>query len=287
MQVVGEADIRAAIGLDPGALRAVRAAFVALAAGQVRMPPVLHLDLPDARGEMDVKTAVIAGLDHFCLKVSTGFFDNPSRGLPSLGGMMLVLSALTGHIGAVLLDNGYLTNLRTALAGAVAADALADPAASTVAILGAGVQARLQAQALMLVRDVTEFRLHARDPDRAAACASDISAATGRVVRVCGSVAQACAGAAIIVTTTPSQTPILALSDVAAGAHVTAVGSDAPGKRELADDLLHAAAAVVAHERGELPMLPPTIVTLRAIAAHDTTASALAAAPVRITTEDG
>jgi ornithine cyclodeaminase len=245
MQVIPEGRIRAVIGLDAAALSAVRGAFVALAEGRVRMPPVLHVDLPDVRGEMDLKTAVIAGMDHFCLKVSTGFFDNPARGLPSLGGMMLVLSARTGQIGALLVDNGYLTNIRTALAGAVAADALAAPAASMVAIIGSGVQARLQAQALMLVRDVQEFRIWARDADRAAACAQDIAVSTGRTAKVCATVRQACDGAAIIVTTTPARAPVLSLADVAPGAHVTAMGSDAPGKREVADDLLQGAAVVV------------------------------------------
>ena len=76
---------------------------------------------------MDVKTAYMPGLPSFALKVSTGFFDNPERGLPSLSGMMALLSAETGRVEAVLLDNGYLTDVRTALAGAIAADRLARP----------------------------------------------------------------------------------------------------------------------------------------------------------------
>ena len=85
------------------------------------MPPILRLDIPEHRGEVDVKTAYVPGLDGFAIKVSPGFFDNPKLGLPSLNGLMVLFSATTGLVEALLLDNGYLTDVRTAAAGAVAA----------------------------------------------------------------------------------------------------------------------------------------------------------------------
>ena len=85
------------------------------------MPPILRLDIPEHRGEVDVKTAYMPGVDGFAIKISPGFFDNPKLGLPSLNGMMVLLSAKTGLVEALLLDNGYLTDVRTAAAGAVAA----------------------------------------------------------------------------------------------------------------------------------------------------------------------
>ena len=87
------------------------------------MPPILRLDIPEHRGEVDVKTAYVPGIDGFAIKISPGFFDNPKLGLPSLNGMMVLLSAKTGLVEALLLDNGYLTDVRTAAAGAVAAQA--------------------------------------------------------------------------------------------------------------------------------------------------------------------
>jgi ornithine cyclodeaminase len=268
MRVLSEAELCAVIGLDQGALRAVRGAFLALAGGRVRMPPILRLDLPEVDGEMDVKTAAIAGLDAFCLKVSTGFFRNPARGLPSGGGLMAVFDAETGALRGLLLDNGYLTNLRTALAGAVAAEALARPDADTVAILGAGAQARLQAQALRLVRPLREVRVWARDPARAAACAADIARATGLKAVPRAEVRSACAGAGIVVTTTPATAPILTAGEVDPGTHVTAIGSDAEHKRELSDDLMRAADRVIVDDRaqserlGELRALVALGVTL-------------------------
>lgn len=231
-----ETDLRALMPLDPDAVACIRDAFVALATKAVAMPPVLRLDIPEHRGEVDVKTAHIPGLPHFAIKISPGFFGNPALGLPSTNGMMVVLSATTGLVQALLLDNGYLTDLRTAAAGAVAADALARPDAHRAAILGAGMQARLQLRALMLVRPVSRAAVWARDPAKARAFADDMSAALSIPVTAAERADQAVRDADLIVTTTPSETPIL--HDAAPGAHITAMGSDAPHKNEIAPDLL-------------------------------------------------
>jgi len=70
------------------------------------------MELPEVHGEVDVKTAYIPGFEGFAIKVSPGFFDNPSLGLPSLNGLMILFSAKTGLVEAVYLDNGYLTDFR-------------------------------------------------------------------------------------------------------------------------------------------------------------------------------
>ena len=108
------------------------------------MPPILSMALPAVNGEVDVKTAWIPGFDGFAIKVSPGFFDNPKRGLPSLNGLMILFSATTGLVEALFLDNGYLTDVRTAAAGAVAARHMAPATVETAGVLGTGVQARLQ-----------------------------------------------------------------------------------------------------------------------------------------------
>src|SRR4029077_7484741 len=125
IRVLTEGELRGCIALDLTVIDCIEGAFHALAAKPVVMPPILRLDIPEHRGEVDVKTAYVPGLDSFALKVSPGFFDNPKIGLPSLNGLMILFSARTGLVEAVLLDNGYLTDVRTAAAGAVAADHLA------------------------------------------------------------------------------------------------------------------------------------------------------------------
>jgi len=152
IRILTEAQLRAALPLDLDAVDVTERAFAALAAGGVVMPPILAMELPDRDAEIDVKTAYLPGFDGVALKVSTGFFQNPAKGLPSLGGLMAVFSAETGQVRAVLLDNGYLTDLRTAAAGAVAARWLAPERVETATVLGTGLQARLQMRAAHLVR---------------------------------------------------------------------------------------------------------------------------------------
>ena len=167
MLILTEADLRRIVPLDADAVACVEEAFAALATRPVSMPPILRLDIPEHRGEVDVKTAYVPGLDGFAIKISPGFFDNPKLGLPSLNGLMVLFSAKTGLVEALLLDNGYLTDVRTAAAGAVAAKHLARPDAAVATVLGAGVQARLQLKALTLVRPITQARIWARDTGKA------------------------------------------------------------------------------------------------------------------------
>src|SRR5262249_35793977 len=156
-----------------------------------------------------------------------GFFNNPSIGLPSTNGMMVLLSSKTGLVQALLLDNGYLTNVRTAAAGAVAAKYLARSDTYVAAILGAGIQARLQLQALTLVRRVREARIWWRDALKADAAAQQLSAQLGFPVTAYAEPKMAVAGSHVIVTTTPADEPILSATWLEPGQHVTAMGSDA------------------------------------------------------------
>ena len=170
--ILTETDLRGIVSLDAAALACVESAFAALATKAVSMPPILRLDIPEHRGEVDVKTAYVPGLSAFAIKISPGFFDNPRLGLPSTNGLMVLFSATTGLVEALLLDNGYLTDVRTAAAGAVAAKYLARPEAKTAAILGAGMQARMQLMALTLVRPIAQARIWARDGRPAASPAT-------------------------------------------------------------------------------------------------------------------
>ncbi|WP_101340903.1 cyclodeaminase [Cereibacter azotoformans] len=230
-----EGDLRTLVPLDLEAVACVEGAFRALATRPVAMPPILRLDIPEYRGEVDVKTAHIPGLDHFAIKISPGFFGNPSLGLPSTNGLMVVLSARTGLVQAILLDNGYLTDMRTAAAGAVAARHLSRADSETVAVLGAGMQAELQVAALQLVRPIRAARVWARDPAKAQALCARL-AQRGLEPVACARVEEATGGADIIVTATPATTPIL--HDAQPGQHITAMGSDAEHKNEIAAELI-------------------------------------------------
>jgi ornithine cyclodeaminase len=245
MLVLTEAELRRIVGLDPSAVDCVEAAFAALATKPVAMPPILRLDIPEHRGEVDVKTAYVPGLDGFAIKVSPGFFDNPRLGLPSLNGLMILFSARTGLVEALLLDNGYLTDVRTAAAGAVAARHLARPDAAVAAIFGAGMQAGLQLQALALVRPIREARIWARDAQKANKAAAELSRKLGFAVTAIADPQAAVKGADIIVTTTPAERPILMADWIEPGQHITAMGSDSEHKNEI-DPAVFARALYVA-----------------------------------------
>lgn len=236
--LLSEAELRRLVPLDLAAVDCIEAGFAALATRAVAMPPILRLDIREHRGEVDVKTAYVPGLDSFAIKISPGFFGNPALGLPSTNGLMVVLSARTGLVEALLLDNGYLTDLRTAAAGAVAARHLARPDSAVAAVLGAGMQAEMQLRALLLVRPIRAARIWARDPGRAAVLAARLAGELGIEVRAAQTVAEATTGADVIVTTTPATAPILTAGDVTWGQHVTAMGSDAEHKNEVAPALI-------------------------------------------------
>jgi ornithine cyclodeaminase len=246
MVILKEAELRALVSLDLDAVACVEDAFRALATKAVAMPPILRLDIPEHRGEIDIKTAYVPGMNSFAVKISPGFFDNPSLGLPSLNGMMVLLSARTGLVEALLLDNGYLTAIRTAAAGAVAARHLAREDASIAAILGSGAQAALQLEALMLVRPIRQARLWGRNPARAHALAASLAHRLGIVVRPEREPEVAVHGADVIVTTTPATEPILRAAWLGPGQHVTAMGSDAEHKNELEPTLIAKADRYVA-----------------------------------------
>ncbi len=246
MKILTEAELRRIVPLDLEAIACVEEAFHALATKAVAMPPILRLDMPEQNGEVDVKTAYVPGLDGFAIKISPGFFDNPKIGLPSTNGLMVLFSTKTGLVQAVLLDNGYLTDVRTAAAGAVAARHLSRPDSSVAAIFGAGMQAKLQLEALSLVRPIREARIWARDAAKAEAAAAELTVKLGFSVRAEADGRAAADGADIIVTTTPSQTPVLKAEWLQPGQHVTAMGSDAEHKNEIEPAVITGAGLYVA-----------------------------------------
>ena len=215
--------------LSPSAvIRAMEEGFIAYSRDEAVVPPVGHLEFTEPPGDCHIKYGYIRGDDTFTIKAATGFYRNPEIGLPSSNGMMVVFSARTGEPLAVLQDEGYLTDYRTAAAGAVAAKHLAPPNVEYIGMVGAGTQAHLQ---LELVKEVTDCRrvlLWARSAERARAFRED-----GFEIAVAESMRELCARCRLIVTTTPSRQPLVLAEDVKPGTHITAVGADGAGKQEI------------------------------------------------------
>jgi ornithine cyclodeaminase len=249
IMVLVEEEIRELAGFGAEELNTVEAVYPAISDGTAVMPAIMRLDVEDANGEVDVKTAHLPGHPGIAIKVSAGFFDNPSRGLPSLGGFIVVLDSTTGIPSAALFDNGYLTDLRTGLAGGVAAKHLASPEARTVAVIGAGAQARYQVRGLDVVMDIERVVVWARRPQQAETAIEDLASMVDAIVEPSRSIESACGQAGVVVTTTPATEGLVARQHLHPGIHVTAVGSDAEHKRELGPGVLHAADRVVVDVR--------------------------------------
>ncbi len=236
VRILREADVRAALGMQ-ACIDAVEASFVAYSAGRAELPGVIHLDVPEAKGEIHVKAGFLHGSPAYAVKVASGFYEQDP---PALDGLVIVFDASTGAPLAFLLDSGYLTDLRTGAAGGVAARHLAPERVGTVAVIGTGVQARQQVAALRAVRrDVAEIRLWGRNADRATRAAADVGGTP------LGTVEEAVRDADVVITCTAAREPLVRLDWLRPGAHVTAVGSDGTGKQELDPAILRAADALV------------------------------------------
>lgn len=227
------------------ALSAAERAFGALAGGRVISPAPFALHLPGVEGEVHVKGAHLADAPVFALKVASGFYRNPGLGLPTGSGLVLVFDAVTGFPRALLRDNGYLTDLRTAGAGALAARLLT-PADRPlrVGVLGAGTQARFQLRALARVRQVREVHVWSRS-------AATVEALRGALadapfpLHVSAAPEQAVRDADLVLTLTPSRSALVRPGWLARGATVLAVGSDGEGKQELAAEVVAGADKLV------------------------------------------
>ena len=225
-------------------VRLMEDGFAEYSKGRVVVPPVGELLFEDPPGDVHIKYGYIKGDDHFVIKIAGGFYDNPLIGLSSSQGLMLVFSSRTGGLEAVLLDNGHLTNVRTAAAGAVAAKHLAPKEVRGIGILGAGIQAENQLRHVLKVRpcrrvlfwtpqedEVEPFLGRFADSDLSIEAASDPC----EVAAICN----------LIITATPSTTPLLRADDILPGTHITAIGSDTADKIELDPAILGAADLVV------------------------------------------
>lgn len=241
--VVPLAEIKKVLAaIDPIPL--VETGFAAYSRGDVVVPPVGELVFDDPPGDVHIKYGYIKRDDFYVIKVASGFYDNPKLGLPSGDGLMLVFSQKTGVLEAVLLDEGYLTNLRTAVAGAVVAKYLAPRQVSAVGIVGAGVQGRMQLDWLRRVRKFDEAVVWGVDEEELAAYRRDMES-PGLKIRTTLRAEEVAAAANLIVTCTPATTPIIKAEWVRPGTHITAVGSDTASKQELEAAILARADRVV------------------------------------------
>ena len=257
MHVFGLEQIKQVLpGLDLVPL--IKDGFKAYSAGRTVVPPVGELVFNDPPGDVHIKYGYIKGDDYFVIKIASGFYENSDLGLSSSqGGMMLLFDQRTGREKGVLVDECYLTNVRTAVAGAICAEVLAPDPVECIGVLGTGVQARMQVSYLSTITRCRQVKIWGRSEQKMRQYQDEMSA-DGWQVETCPAPGDVAASCNLIITATPTKTPLLTADHVKPGTHITAMGSDSPGKQELEPGILEKADLIVAdsilqcRERGEI-----------------------------------
>lgn len=235
----------------PQLIEEIAAGFTLFSEGRATVPPVgfLHFDNPP--GDVHIKYGALSNDEVYVLKVASAFYQNPQLGLPANDGVMLVFSQKTGKLKRVLQDEGWLTDVRMAAAGAVAAKYLAPKHVHQIGIVGTGVQAKMQLEFLKDVIDCQRCVIWGRDSAKVAAMIDELQASDhikdwSLDISAADSLDDLVTSSNLIVTTTSAKSPLIQADQVQAGTHITAMGSDDYGKQELDASLLAKADIVVA-----------------------------------------
>ena len=235
----------------PQLIQEIETGFVLYSEGKVTVPPVGFLHFDDPPGDVHIKYGFVSGGEYYVLKMASGFYNNAELDLPVADGVILVFSQKTGELKLILLDKCWLTDMRTAAAGAVAAKHLAPKTVHNIGIVGTGVQARMQLEMLRTVVDCESCFIWGRDSTKVQGMLDDLRAsesiqAWGLDIRAAETLDDLVSQCNLIVTTTSAKNPLIRADQVRKGTHITAMGSDDDGKQELEAALLAKAELVVA-----------------------------------------
>jgi ornithine cyclodeaminase len=242
MKIISLAQIREVLP-SVDLVNKIEKGFAAYSRGKAVVPPVGELLLE--KGEVHIKYGFIENDAYYVIKIASGFYENPRIGLSSSNGLMLLFKQETGEPAAILLDEGYLTDVRTAVAGAIAAKYLAPKEVKKIGIVGTGIQARLQLRYLKSVINCREALVWGRGEKQLSEYREAMEN-EGFAVETTLAAEEILPNCNLVVTTTPSETPLLFADRLRPGTHLTAVGSDTPRKQELDSEILAKADLIVA-----------------------------------------
>ncbi len=221
------------------------------------VPPVGELLFEQPPGETHIKYGYIKDQAYYAVKIASGFPDNTELGIKTSQGVVLLFSQQTGALSCVLLDEGYLTDVRTAIASMITLKHLAPNKIKRIGIVGTGIQAKLQLAFLHQVTDCKDIVVWGRTPENVAAYQAHFQDSSF-TIEAADSLAYLASECQVIITTTPAKEPLLYFEYIQKGTHITALGSDTAEKIELDPNiLLHADAVVVdsksqSQSRGEV-----------------------------------
>nr|WP_314895648.1 ornithine cyclodeaminase family protein [uncultured Flavobacterium sp.] len=211
----------------------VKQSFIDYSSGKVIASPVNLLHFEN-NADAHIKIAAIQGYSYFSMKVATMFPKNETKNLPANSGVIFMFNANTGEFTAILKDQGYLTDLRTAAASAIITNQVAIKNANSVSIIGTGNQAFYQVKALKELRNIEKLTIYGRNIDKAEILKEKIEKSISNIsINIAKTVEEAVKSSEIIITTTSSTLPLIKANWVTSGQHITAVGADDTFKKEL------------------------------------------------------
>jgi ornithine cyclodeaminase len=243
MKLYTKDQIEAAIDV-PLLMQEIEKGLIDLSEGKVNTSPIGFLQFNSPPGDVHIKSCALLNDEWYVVKIASGFYDNPQWGLSSSQGLMLLFSQKTGALQAILLDEGRLTDLRTALAGAICCKYLAPKTIECMGIIGTGIQAKQQLLNLQYVTSCRNVMVWGRSQAKSQAFADDPELASFAIqsTKHIEEITQKCR---LIVTTTASHEPLLFGHQLVPGTHITAVGADSPEKQELDASIFDVADLIV------------------------------------------
>lgn len=206
--------------------------FVAFSTGEAVIPPVGELLIPEHEGEVHIKYGYLESYPYYVVKIASGFYENAKLGLPTGNGLMLLFDKSNGQLRCILQDEGYLTDVRTAVAGALSVATIAPKFMKKVGIVGTGIQAHLQLEYLAKKWEIEAAYVWGRTKEKTHAYPEELAHLSFPIYPT-ETIKDLCQYADIIITTTPSK-EVLIMSDwIHEPKLILAIGSDTPEKGEL------------------------------------------------------
>ena len=226
----------------------IETGFASYSRGEVVVPPVGEMHFKSPPGDVHIKYGYINNDEIYVIKIASGFFQNTDMGLPNGNGMMLVFNQKTGQPIAILQDEAYLTDVRTAVAGAICAKYISPKKVDGIGIVGTGVQAKMQLEYLKDIIDCRKAIVWGRSEASLQKYLADMKDSEFDIT-ITQNIDNVIDGCQLIVTCTPAETPLI--NRVNPGTHITAMGSDTLSKQELDSSILLEADLVVADSKSQ------------------------------------
>ncbi len=246
-RIITQRMLEDSVTLDEKLIEIIQDAFITLAKDPAITPQIQQIPMDAVNGQVCVKSAYVPKLPYFVVKIAGIFPNNNEINEQSNQGCMCLFDSTSGKLDTLLADNGLLTQLRTAASGAVAAKFLAPKSGKYVAVIGAGVQAKLQLKALALVSNFESVSIFSRTTEKADILSDWVKDHLKKDSKVSQNIAEALADAEIIITTTGATDHLINPSHLNLNkpVHITAMGSDSPRKNELSPELYSLASRYV------------------------------------------